>query len=250
VEQEKLRRDLALAAEVQKRLLPEQAPRSDVAELAAISVPARGIGGDYYDFIDVGDHRIAIALADVSGKGVSAALIMSAVQALLRMIASEGTSLPLSELAAKMNRSLYRSTPSNKYATFFYGQVDGTSHTLRYVNAGHNPPYLVRSADGPPQIQQLPVGGAVVGMFPEMSYDEGTVEVKPGDVLVAFTDGVTEAHSPSEDEFGEERLQDLLRRVAHLPAREISLRIAEELKNWIADAPQYDDLTIVVMKVH
>ena len=121
VEQEKVRRDLALAAEVQKRLLPDQPPQVEVAELAALSLPARTIGGDYYDFIDVGDRRIAIALADVSGKGVAAALIMSVVQASLRIIASEGeVSLP--QLAQRLNRYLYKSTPSNKYATFFYAQ--------------------------------------------------------------------------------------------------------------------------------
>jgi predicted permease len=258
VEQEKLRSDLALAAEVQKRLLPEQPPAADVVEIAAVSLPARSIGGDYYDFIEVGDNRIGIALADVSGKGIAAALIMSVVQASLRIITSEGdVSLP--HLAAKMNRFLYRSTPSNKYATFFYAQLDSSSRKLRYVNAGHNPPYLVRAGvEGPAgsvdysrsEIQELSIGGAVVGMFPEMSYEEATIDLQPGDVLVAFTDGVTEAQGSNELEFGEERLQALLRQVVHLPVQEISARISAELRNWIKDAAQYDDLTFIVMKVN
>jgi predicted permease len=257
VEQETARRDLALAAEVQKRLLPEHPPQAAVAELAALSLPARTIGGDYYDFIDVGDRRIAIALADVSGKGVAAALIMSVVQASLRIIASEGeVSLP--RLAERLNRYLYKSTPSNKYATFFYAQVDETTQQLRYVNAGHNPPYLVRRRvtdtvahdDAANEIQELAVGGAVVGLFPDMSYEEGSVDLRSGDVLVAFTDGVTEAQNPRDEEFGEERLKALLCQVAHLPAHDISAHISAELKAWINEAPQYDDLTYIVMKVN
>jgi predicted permease len=256
VGQEVLRRDLALAAEVQKRLLPSGPPSAAVADFAAISLPARSIGGDYYDFIQIGDQRIGIALADVSGKGVAAALIMSVVQASLRIIASDGD-ISLPRLAEKMNDFLYRTTPGNKYATFFYAQVDGDRRQLRYVNAGHNPPYLVRARgnaaaapgqDG--QVEELTTGGAVVGMLPGMSYEEATVDLCSGDVLLAYTDGVTEAHSPDNAEFGEDRLKALLREVAHLSADDIRARIAAELKDWIRDAEQYDDLTFVVMKVN
>ena len=256
VGQEALRRDLALAAEVQKRLLPSSPPSADIAEFAAISVPARSIGGDYYDFIQVGDQRIGIALADVSGKGVAAALIMSVVQASLRIIASDND-ISLPRLAARMNEFLYRTTPGNKYATFFYAQVDGDRRQLRYVNAGHNPPYLVRAGqrpsegtDGDSSLQELTIGGAVVGMLPGMSYEEATIDLCPGDVLLLYTDGVTEAHSPDSEEFGEDRLKALLREVAHLPAENIRERISAELREWIKDAEQYDDLTFVVMKVH
>jgi serine phosphatase RsbU (regulator of sigma subunit) len=256
VGQEVLRRDLALAVEVQKRLLPSAPPLAGIAEFAAISLPARSIGGDYYDFIQVGDQRIGIALADVSGKGVAAALIMSVVQASLRIIASDGD-ISLPKLAERMNDFLYRSTPGNKYATFFYAQVDAERRQLRYVNAGHNPPYLVHArvnAPGAPEangrVEELTTGGAVVGMLPGMSYDEATVDLCPGDVLLAFTDGVTEAHSPEENEFGEERLKALLGEIAHLSADEIRGRISTELKDWIKDAEQYDDLTFVVMKVN
>jgi serine phosphatase RsbU (regulator of sigma subunit) len=257
VEQEKLRRDLALAAEVQKRLLPERPPATSIGTLAAASLPARSVGGDYYDFIDVGDHRLGIALADVSGKGVAAALIMSVVQASLRVISSEGdASLP--QLVAKMNRFLHRSTGANSYATFFYAEMDERTRQLRYVNAGHNPPYLVRSnaqqPNGAPvdlvsSIDELSTGGAVIGLFPQMHYAEGTVDLRAGDLLVAFTDGVTEALNTRDEEFGEERLKALLCRVAHLSAHEISARISDELKTWIEGAVQHDDLTFIVMKV-
>src|SRR5262245_8376158 len=254
VEQETLRRDIALASDVQRRLLPDAPPRDESADFAAISVPARRIGGDYYDFVELRDRAIGIALADVSGKGVAAALIMSVVQASLRIISSEGDVSP-PRLVARMNQFVHRSTPASKYATFFYAQLDQQRRQLRYVNAGHNAPYLLRAgrqstADASSsEIEQLSVGGTVVGMFPDMDYEEGTVEVCPGDVLLAFTDGVPEAHNPENEEFGEERMQQLLRQTAHLPADEISARISSEMKNWIGDAEQYDDLTFIVMKV-
>jgi phosphoserine phosphatase RsbU/P len=158
-------------------------------------------------------------------------------------------------LVALINQFVYRSTPESKYATFFYAQLDQRRRQLRYVNAGHNAPYLLRAGrrstagSAPPQIEELTVGGTVVGMFPETDYEEATVELFPGDVLLAFTDGVPEAHNPENEEFGEERVQALLRQTAHLPADEISARIAAEMNNWIRDAEQYDDLTFIVMKV-
>ena len=254
VEQETLRRDIALASDVQRRLLPDAPPSVDGADFAAMSVPARRIGGDYYDFVELRDRALGIALADVSGKGVAAALIMSVVQASLRIISSEGD-VPLPRLVARMNEFVYRSTPGSKYATFFYARLDQQGRQLRYVNAGHNAPFLLRAGrpsttdSASPEIEQLSVGGTVVGMFPEMEYEEATVELWPGDVLLVFTDGVPEAHNPEDEEFGEERLQQLLRRTAHLPANEISARLSDEMKDWIRDAEQYDDLTFIVMKV-
>jgi predicted permease len=254
VEQETLRRDIALASDVQRRLLPDAPPRCQFADFAASSVPARRIGGDYYDFVELRDREIGIALADVSGKGVAAALIMSVVQASLRIISSEAGIAP-PRLVARMNEFVYRSTPASKYATFFYAQLDEQCRHLRYVNAGHNAPYLLRAAgrstadSAPAEIEHLSVGGTVVGMFPEMVYEEATVELCPGDVLLIFTDGVPEAHNAENEEFGDDRLQQLLRQTAHLPADEISARISAGMKDWIRDAEQYDDLTFIVMKV-
>jgi len=179
---------------------------------------------------------------------------MSVVQASLRIIASEGGIAP-PRLLARMNEFVYRSTPASKYATFFYAQLDEKCRQMRYVNAGHNPPYLLRAGQrstvgsAPPEIEELSAGGTVVGMFPTMEYEEATVELCPGDALFIFTDGVPEAHNPENEEFGDERLQQLLRDTAHLPADEISARISAEMKAWIRDAEQYDDLTFIVMKV-
>ena len=250
VEQEKLRRDLALAAEVQRRLLPERPPEHEGAALAAVSLPARSVGGDYYDFLELGDHRMGIALADIAGKGVPAALIMAVVQASLRIVAADGN-IPLPDLAAKINDLLHRSTGSNSYATFFYAQLDEPARQLRYVNAGHNPPFLVRGGGDAtaPEIVELKIGGTVIGLFPHMTYQEGSVDLRSGDVLVAFTDGVTEALNAADEEFGEDRLKELLRGIVHLPAAEISAAIATALRSWIRDTAQYDDLTFVVMKM-
>ncbi|HKW00299.1 MAG TPA: ADOP family duplicated permease [Vicinamibacterales bacterium] len=244
VAQEKVRRDLALAAEVQRGLLPDAPPERDAAVVAAVSLPARSIGGDYFDFIDVGDRRLGIALADIAGKGIPAALIMSSVRMALRVLASEpGVSLP--DLVARMNHVLHEATPSNSYATFFYARLDDSTNELRYINAGHLPPILVRSG----QLQELTTGGSVIGLLDGMSYEEGGVALQSGDVLVAFTDGVPEAQNAAEEEFGDARLKELLAQVAHLDAPEIAARLLAALKEWIQDASQYDDLTFIVLKV-
>jgi putative ABC transport system permease protein len=252
VEQEKLRRDLALAVEVQRRLLPAQPPSDPFVDLAADSIPARSIGGDYYDFIQMGEHRVGIALADVSGKGIAAALIMSVVQASLRIVTADGN-VTAPQLAAKLNQFLYRSTPASKYATFFYTHVDSGHRQLRYVNAGHNPPYLFRhqsdAAGTAPIVEELSIGGTVVGMFPEAEYEEGLVELHAGDVLVVFTDGVPEAHNPAGEEFGEARLKEVVGAALGLSAADITAQISAALRSWIQDAEQYDDMTLVVMKV-
>jgi len=248
--EEKLRRDVALAVEVQKGLLPERPPTGRGVEIAALSVPARSVGGDYFDFIEIDEHRLGIAIADVSGKGVAAALIMSVVNASLRVITADPEISP-SDLAARMNGFVHRSTQANKYATFFYATFDARTRTLQYVNAGHNPPYVVRAAKAGtvPVIQELAAGGTVIGLFPEMFYRSASIELSPGDVLAMFTDGVSEAMSVAEEEFGEARLQALLREVAGLPVEEISVRVSAALAAWTAGAPQYDDQTLVIMKV-
>src|SRR5260370_30470189 len=188
-----------------------------------------------------------MALEEVAGKGLPAALIMSVVQASLRVISSE-RDLTLPQLAAKMNYFLYRSTGPNSYATFFYAQLDQQTRELRYVNAGHNAPYLLRNGGGR-TVEELTTGGTIIGMFPQTRYEEGTLPLHPGDVLIVFTHRVTEALDPTDEEFGEEKVEEVLRAVAALPVEERSARTPHELKNWIQDAVQYDDLTFVLMKV-
>jgi predicted permease len=246
LEQEKLRRDLALAAEVQRRLLPPEPPPCASATLAAVTLPARTVGGDYYDFLVLPGDRIGLAIADVSGKGIAAALLMSVVQASLRVISGD-SEVSASQLAAKMNRFLYASTGANKYATFFYAQLEERTGRLRYVNAGHNPPYLVRRADSGVEITELGAGGTVLGLFDEAAYEDAEVELRSGDLLVAFTDGVTEAVNADGEDFGEERLKELLQASVGAPAEEVSAKLSERMRQWGAGAEQHDDLTFVVV---
>ncbi len=248
-EQDRLRRELALAGEVQRRLFPERMPTTANLTFAGVCIPARGVGGDYYDFIDLGNRSIGVALADVAGKGIAAALVMSVVQASLRSL-TRGNGTPLIEIAATMNGLLHRSTGANSYATFFYAEVNEEHRELRYVNAGHNPPYLLRAADPAAPLEELTAGGTIIGMFAQSTYEEGVVHLHPGDLLIAFTDGVPEALDPKEEEFGEERLKETLRAAAHLPVDEMAARIVSELKQWISDAAQYDDMTFILMKVN
>jgi len=258
VEQERLRRELLLATEVQKRLFPQNWHQTKSIQLAGMCMPARGVGGDYYDFLDLGNKQIGVALADVAGKGIAAALIMSVVQASLRSL-TDMRNGSLADLASKMNRLLHRSTGANSYATFFYAQVDEEKHQLRYVNAGHNPPMLFRGQNwtnghvpfvaSAANVEELATGGTIIGMFAQAAYEEALIELRSGDVLMLFSDGVSEAHNPAEEEFGEERLKDLLRKVAHLPVNEMCAAVMQDLKIWMLDAPQHDDLTYVLMKV-
>lgn len=249
LEHEKIRQDVALATEVQDRLLPQKSIETESITVAAFTLPARGIGGDCYDFLDLADNGVGIALADVAGKGIAAALIMAAVQASLRIIAAESLSTP-AQIAAKLNRFLYRSTRSESYATFFYVQFNAKARQLQYVNAGHNPPFFVRSsASSPGVIEGLEAGGTIVGMFPDSEYQEQRIDIRPGDLLLAFTDGVTDAMNPNQEAFGEERLKTLVRQIAHLPVAQIVSRISQELRAWMRDALQFDDLTFIAAKM-
>jgi sigma-B regulation protein RsbU (phosphoserine phosphatase) len=168
------------------------------------------------------------------------------VHASLRVISADAGIAP-PDLAARMNSFLHRCTRSNSYATFFYAQFDDRTRQLTYVNAGHNPPYLVRAADG--SLEELKAGGTVIGLFEEMTYESAATVLHPDDVLVVFTDGVPEAMNVTDEEFGEARLQDLVRELSPLPAAEIVARLAESLRAWTIGATPYDDLTFVVMKV-
>jgi phosphoserine phosphatase RsbU/P len=249
LEQEKIRRDLALAADVQRGLLPPHAPKCAAATLAAFTLPARTVGGDYYDFLPLPEERIGIAVADIAGKGIAAALLTSAVQASLRVILAGGEMDP-PRLAGSMNTFLSRASGTNKYATFFYAQFDPRARQLRYVNAGHNPPYLLRRTPSGIETSELAAGGMVLGLFPDVEYTGAQIDLNRGDLLVIFTDGVTEALNPAGEEFGEERLERLLRESLGGSADAISSALASGLRAWIAGAEQYDDLTFVVVAMN
>ncbi|HEY0100828.1 MAG TPA: GAF domain-containing SpoIIE family protein phosphatase, partial [Pyrinomonadaceae bacterium] len=261
VEEERLRRELMLAAEVQQRLFPAHPPTSDTLDLSGLCQPARGVGGDYYDFLTLDNGQTGITVADVAGKGISAALLMSTVQASLRSqalanCASVSVAGSLANLVSAMNRLLCRSTGIASYVTFFYAQFDAREGKLTYVNAGHNPPFLIRRREGaetcePPvnDYLKLATGGAVIGVFEHFGYEEETLDMQSGDLLFAYTDGVTEALNLAGEEYGEERLLVELAATTHATADEIRDRVASRLREWCAGARQHDDLTLLVLKV-
>lgn len=261
VEEERLRRELELASEVQQRLFPSHGPVSETLELSGLCQPARGVGGDYYDFLTFDNGQIGITVADVAGKGISAALLMSTVQASLRsqaMTSSVNVAVAgsLANLVSAMNRLLCRSTGISSYVTFFYAQFDAREGKLTYVNAGHNPPFLIRRREsaepgGAPfnDYLKLGTGGAVIGVFEHFGYEEETLRMQSGDFLCAYTDGVTEALNLAGDEYGEERLLVELVATTNATADEIRDHIAQCLREWCAGARQHDDLTLVILKV-
>jgi phosphoserine phosphatase RsbU/P len=268
VEEERMRRELEFASEVQRRLFPQRQPQLSQLEFCGVCHPARDVGGDYYDFLELGNEQLGIAVADVSGKGISAALLMSVIQASLRAQAPKANG-QMTELIASMNRLLCEATDSNNYATFFYALLDWKTRRLTYVNAGHNPPILVRAALGkvasavngalslanghsPPSddsISLLTTGGPVIGLLENCTYENCTVEVRSGDVLVAYTDGLSEARNPEGEEFGEERLKQLVVDNAELRADELRDQIISSIRSWQRGEPQYDDMTMVIVKM-
>jgi sigma-B regulation protein RsbU (phosphoserine phosphatase) len=207
---------------------------------------ALGVGGDYYDFLALPAGKLGIAIGDVSGKGIAAALTMASLQASLR---SEATRAPdnLAGMMSNVNRLVYEASASNRYATFFYGQYDPASRQLTYVNAGHNPPMLFHCSDGEWPVCRLETGGTVVGLLESFSYEQATLTIAPGDILIAFTDGISEAMNDAQDEFGEDRLIETIKRCAVLSPAEIIACIMRTADAFVAGAKQNDDMTLVVL---
>ena len=236
-------REIEQAAEIQNRLLPEAAPSIPGYEVTGHVTPARTVGGDYYDFVALGTGSTAIVIGDVSGKGMAAALLMASVQAVFRTLAD--TEAEPADLVTSLNKHLLRNTNPNKFVTFFYGDLERSSGTLRYVNAGHNPPYLVRASG---EVEILPAGGCALGVFAEAKYEDGRIVMEPGDLLVLYTDGVTESQDKDEEMFGEERLMAVLVANRGASAKAIEQAVNGELAAFAAGADQYDDATLVILK--
>jgi len=242
---EKQKRELEIAHEVQNRLFPQNYPPVPGLDYAGACRPAMGVGGDYYDFIPLSKTQLGIAIGDVSGKGVPAALLMATLRAFLR----GQTTQPQPDLTLVMtnlNRLVYESSPSSKYATFFYGEFDCVTRHLTYVNAGHNPPMVFRNSG---EVLRLETGGSVIGLMPVASFDQATVVLEPGDVLVAYTDGISEAMNAADDEWGEENMMDCVRPSRDLEAMPLIERLMVSADAFVAGAPQHDDMTIVVARL-
>ena len=252
-ERRAVQREFDIASEVQSRLLPLRPPDYSHLDFGFFYQPARDVGGDYYDFIPFDSARMGLAVGDVSGKGLSSALLMASLQGLVRtnLAVRQGD---VARFMTELNESYFKLTASNRYATLFFALVDASRKTLHYVNAGHNPPLLFRnggtgSPRGPRATESLEGGGPPVGIFPASQYQSEHIVLCDGDVLVVYTDGVADALNIHQEEFGEERLADVVRSTLALSAAEICKRVAEQLQAFVADSPQWDDITLVVMKV-
>ena len=249
VEHERLRAEVELAAEVQRSLLPGSAPEIPGVELCGYCQPARQVGGDYYDFIPLEGGAI-VCIADVAGKGISAALLMSVVQASLRGQLLQGCRHEsLAEVVTRLNRQICASISNARFVTCFCFELNYRKGTLRFVNAGHSPPLLVRKDKGTGvSVRKLDVGGPVLGLFPDATFAEEAVRLEPGDVLVSYTDGVSEAMNTQEEEFSDDRLCDVLKELHDASAENILKGILGRVAEWSKGAPQHDDLTLVAMK--
>lgn len=243
-ELEKKRMELSIAREIQESFLPETVPEVEGFDLAAKSIPAKEVGGDFYDFVPVSGGRIGLVIADVSGKSVPAALFMVLARAIMRATAT-GNPGP-SEAARRANDLIAADAKSGMFVTLFYGVLDPGSRTLRYVNAGHNPPAVLDGETG--GITLLRTGGLAMGVMEGVDMEEREIVLCEADTVIFYTDGVIEATGEGLEQFGIERLVEVTRDNSHLPAADLVRKIAGEVVAFSGDRPQFDDITLMVLK--
>ena len=251
VQKERLEREIEIARKVQERLFPDNAPRMKHLEIAGACLPARVVSGDYYDFLPLGEDDLGLAVGDISGKGISAALLMASLQAALHSnvmhlhdSADAAGERNVAGIVERLNRQIYSYTGTNRFATFFYAHYDGYLQTMVYCNAGHNPPLHFHGNE----YRRLSVGGTVVGIFPETIYEQETFRFTGGDLIVAYTDGLTECNDINGEEFGEERLIQLVRDNLELPVGDLKKKILENVLAWKSSEEQDDDITLIIAR--
>ncbi len=233
--------ELHFALEVQRALFPRKFPPDSGLEFAGVCVPARGISGDYYDVLEMSDGRVVFAVADVSGKGISAAILMSNVHAVLHTLAEAG--LSPSEVCTQLNRHLYRVTDESTFATFFYAEWNRAQASLSYVNAGHNMPILW----SPRGKRRLDQGGPALGFFLDSEFEVGSIGLEAGDLLAVFSDGIPEAGVRQGEQFGEPRLEAVVTAHAAKPLAAIQEQILNAVREWAGDEPE-DDMTLLLVR--
>ncbi|MFZ0934903.1 MAG: PP2C family protein-serine/threonine phosphatase [Bryobacteraceae bacterium] len=248
-EKERLESELTIAREVQKQLFPKDVPYTKTLELKGVCSPARMVSGDYYDFMALSEESLAFAIGDVAGKGISAALLMATIQSTMRtqLGATNGappSQLSTAKLVATLNRQLYANTSLEKYATFYFALYHEDTHSLTYTNAGHLSPILLRSGE----LQMLESTGTVVGAFPAARYEERTVPLEHGDLLVAYTDGIIEPENAYGEMFGEDKLKELVSKYARADSSELIARTMEAVIEWTGSSELQDDMTMVVAR--
>ena len=244
-QRERLNRELEIAREVQDHLFPQRLPLAPGLDYCGQCWPAREVGGDYYDFLELPDDKLGIAIGDVSGKGVGAALMMACLEASLRALAS--VLRDPADLMGRVNGLVCQASAASRYATLFYGEYDPVTRCLTYVNAGHNPPVVLRNCGGVCNVLRLETGGPVIGLLPQR-YQRGVFFHESGDIVVLFTDGVSESMNVRYEEWGEGRLIELAKTCHGLPALQTMRRILAAAKAFAEGAPQHDDMTLVVLR--
>ena len=237
-----IQQELQVAKEIQKNLLPQEIPSIKGYNTYAINIPAQEVGGDYYDFIKISDFKTAVALGDVSGKGLSAAMLMANLQATLRgqLLFCDCSK----DCIKRANNLLFKSTDTSKFVTLFFGILDTEKHTLTYCNAGHNEPLLIKNG----KITKLDKGGLLLSCFEYSDYDEEEIIFEKGSTLVIFSDGITEAMNEAEEEYGDERLEKILLDNIKESSQEIIKNIITDVKLHVGDNAQSDDITIMIIK--
>jgi phosphoserine phosphatase RsbU/P len=245
-QRQRLENELTIAHEVQEQLFPRELPSLPGLELAAICRAARVVSGDYYDFLKLGTNGIGMAIADISGKGISAALLMASLQAALRGQAILDGHRTTAEVAAALNKHLYLNTSDDRYATLFYAEYDATKRTLRYTNAGHVAPVFVSNG----QVKKLEEGGTVVGLFDHADYQQSTIKTEPGSIFVGFSDGLLEPENVYGEEFGSARLASEVLRLRDASAQRIAEGLLDAVEQWAGTPEQADDMTVIVARFH
>ncbi len=245
LEKKQAERDLNIAHEIQMSLLPKRFPSSNKFDMYGFSIPAKGVGGDYFDYITFSPTKIGIMIADVSGKGVPAALIMVMIRSITRAIAS--LSKDANEIMAQINNSLSGDIVEDRYATAFYCALDSERRILNYCNAGHGPLLLYRGKSN--EFEMLDTEGMPVGIMPGVSYGHDFVILDKGDIGVLYTDGITEAMNEKHDLYGIERLQNAIYKAKDLSAKEIAEYVLKDVSNFVGTAPQHDDETMIIFKI-
>ena len=243
LEKERLEREMTLAAEIQKRLLPKGAPRVPGYEILGWNRPARQVGGDYYDFLTLAEDRLGVIVGDVSGKGIPAALLVSTLHSAARLLLDRIEVGP--ELLTKLNAHIHLSSTSNKFITLLLAQLEPASGRLRYVNAGHNPGLLLHADDA---MEMLESGGLPLGMMAKAAYREGCLELRHGDLLCLYSDGITEQSAPNDEEFSMDRLGEVLRAQRTRPLPEVLHAIDAAVGEFAQGKPQGDDQTVVLVR--
>ena len=250
---QRLEHELAIAREVQAQLFPTEKPVVQGVDIEAVCRPARVVSGDYYDFLPLGPGRLGLALADISGKGISAALIMASLQAALRSEVLRNTPghsdgggrLPnTADVVRHLNRHLFRSTSSERYATLFFAVYDGESRCLHYTNAGHLPPLVITDSG----VSKLEAGGMVVGLFHDVAYEQATAEIGAGGTLIAYSDGLIEPENVFGEELGAARLLDVALRQRDASPHHMAEAMMSAAEEWAGSPEQADDMTVVIAR--